>query len=255
MGRIQFEKFVTRRGFGHNGLEMTAIISIYTPNGFVIGADGRRVGRNSETVITESAQKLLYFQSENTRLIYAWRGSTHFLDDQGQAMFDFLAVSEPILRISSYLERNDFGAFVAVFQRMLYAALLQSVSVVGMDFFKGCDDKEVAKMLLSGYFDGNPCEAEISVRHHYSGFSEPVVTAISVPPPMGCNIFSAPQSVIDTFSKRAPESNDEAITYAREYIKAGVDSSNSDCEGVGGHIHVAKLTREEFSWVDPPVSA
>ena len=44
----------TFTNFRHNSFGMTAIVSIYTPEGFVIGADGLRIGAD-RTVVSKTA--------------------------------------------------------------------------------------------------------------------------------------------------------------------------------------------------------
>jgi hypothetical protein len=56
---------------------MTAIASVYTPDGFVIGADGRRVNPDGR-VESDDTRKIFGYSAANIRAVGAWSGSLTF---------------------------------------------------------------------------------------------------------------------------------------------------------------------------------
>jgi hypothetical protein len=56
----------------------TAIVYAWTPDGFVIGADGRRSNLEGAHEIQDDVQKIFSVKRDGLRLVYAWSGSVHF---------------------------------------------------------------------------------------------------------------------------------------------------------------------------------
>jgi len=52
---------------------MTAFASAFTSEGFVIGADGRQLGKDKK-IFSESSQKIFNFKHRHVNVVYAWRG-------------------------------------------------------------------------------------------------------------------------------------------------------------------------------------
>src|ERR1700730_9638601 len=100
MGRSWISSGIRRRGW--NGCEqnvyhgrMSAIVWVYTPEGFVVGADGRRkdlVGH----IGTDSAQKIFFFETSNTRGAFTWNGCTEI--STSSSYFDFKDLTSSILK-------------------------------------------------------------------------------------------------------------------------------------------------------------
>lgn len=252
VGFFPLEKMPTLVNFRHNSLGMTAIVSIYTSEGFIIGADGLRKSTNG-TVVTQTARKLFPFESAGIRLVYAWSGTTQVLDSSNQSVFDFRAVSEIILKSVALLGANNFTTFIEMFRKLLYITLQQSWltnkgTVTGI-----FSNSEIARVLIVGYFNGVPCLAEVNVCHQDLVLLEPSVGKLMVPAQPGCYIFSGSKIVCKTFPKCDAQSSSEAVDFIRGYIQSCADSGEPDCDNIGGHIHIGKITPGEFSWIDPPV--
>jgi hypothetical protein len=54
---------------------MTAIASAFTSEGFVIGADGRQLGKD-KTIFSECSQKIFNFKHRHVNVAYGWCGET-----------------------------------------------------------------------------------------------------------------------------------------------------------------------------------
>ena len=70
-----------------SGVMSTGILALSVPNGYVIGADGRRLDAASKTILTECAQKIFRVQDQQRVLAVAFAGATHL--SIGQRTFSF----------------------------------------------------------------------------------------------------------------------------------------------------------------------
>lgn len=222
---------------------MTAIVAVHTPDGFIIGADGRRMDR--EVITTEQAKKLFWFESETIRLVYAWSGTTQTFAKNNEILHDVFAASETILPIAAFSGKDSFASFVDVFCKVLYKTLPARITNMSRE--------ELARVLFVGYFQGQPCSAKIELLYSNS-FLTPDVE-IHIPAQFYRSIFSGAESVfLKSYANCEPQSSAEAIDFVRNYIQDCVDSPAPDCIGIGGHIHIAELTPERFSWVVSPIT-
>lgn len=246
------EKMSTYTNFRHNSVSMTAIVSVYTSDGFIIGADGLRRGTDG-AIVSKTVQKVFHFENADIRLAYAWSGTTQIYDSRNQCVFDFAAVTEKGLQVAVFTGGPDFASFIGTFQKILYfttynAGFVKNGRIVGLN-----RNERIAQVLIVGYFNGESCLAEIDVCHQNLSLLEPKLVKLQVPMNVNRNIFSGCESAFGAFSERYPMSTDEALLFVREYIQACSDSAEPDCGNIGGHIHIGKITPEAFSWVEPPV--
>ena len=86
---------------------MTAIVAVHTVDGFAMGADGRRFDSKTNALETDEAQKVFLFDSETTRLAYAWAGVTQTSNKDG-LLYDLLAASQEILPVAAKSGRDNF---------------------------------------------------------------------------------------------------------------------------------------------------
>ena len=105
--RIGLQLVRTKLVLGENETNMTAIAVVFTPEDFVIGADGLRQTTH-RSVVTDKAQKIFGFQTDKLILAYAWCGQIVFWneDDLAQVFFDFQAVTKPALTVASLMARD-----------------------------------------------------------------------------------------------------------------------------------------------------
>jgi len=255
LGSLRYKDFLYPVTYGHNEFEMpTAIISTYTPNGFVIGADGLRKGSDG-TVDTETAQKVFSVEGNDFRLAYAWAGTTRFISESGEE-FDFIKASSEILAVGRLFSARGFVNFVDTFNKTLYQMLIRSPFAKKKRYCGVLSKDEIARLVLLGYFDNQPCTTEIFVRHKNLVVLEPTAEKIEIPVQPNLNIFSGPLDEAETFPQiPAPESNEQAANLIREYIKRWVDSQEANCANIGGHIHIGAITPNKFAWIDPPSSS
>jgi hypothetical protein len=236
VGYFPYEKFATEV---HNSF-VTAIVTVYTSEGFIMGADGLAIdGVSGEAV--KNIQKIFLFEKGTTRLAYAWTGTTEVYDKEGRGGWDLGALSKVIIPTAE--KGGDFAAFLTIFCEALRYQLPQ---------IDNCPKSEIARVRFVGYFHGIPCSGNVRIAHS-NGFLTPYNDQVRIPAEPHKSVFSGAQSVSSKYSDWMPDSEERAIDFVRQYIQDCVDSPDSDCAGIGGRLHIVKITPAKLLWVLPPV--
>jgi hypothetical protein len=108
-----------------------------------------------------------------------------------------------------------------------------------------------ARMLLNGYFDGQPFMAEFHVRETDRIRVQTERVLLPIPTPTR-NLFSGGARQNKKYENTLPTTTREALKLISAYIQECIDSSDLDCSAIGGHRHVAHLTPDGFYWIDAP---
>lgn len=90
---------------------MTAIASAFTSEGFVVGADGRQVGRDKK-IFTESSQKIFNFKSRQVDVAYAWCGETSVIKQSNEVIYDLYEITRVALTSAVQVLRTQFPLFI-----------------------------------------------------------------------------------------------------------------------------------------------
>lgn len=217
-------------------IRMTAIASIYIPNGFVMGADGRRMDEAGE-IETDVAQKVFTFEKQNLKLAYAWCGLTEFQTTKGKR-FDFKVATELILGQVGSIE--GFSAFVSQVTLALNVFLRLHIGNIKVNIR--------TEVLFIAYFCGVPCQAEISWTEN-----EFRVTSLAESVPPNRVGFSGPKKVCEDHGQKQFVTNtiSDAVDWVREFLTDSINDPNS--RDMGGHIHILRLTNKGFTWTNPPL--
>lgn len=257
VGSIGFKTSGFLSSFGHND-EMTAIVSTYTPDGFVIGADGLRADQNGAAI--ETAKKIFAVKTRKFAIAFAWRGNVRFSAKDDQSILDFSEISKEALHYAGQPSVSGFPEFLGHFCDALQALILLATGpslTINPSILR--DSSELASALLVGYFDGEPCSGEIMVRHSRGRIEKPFVQKLGVSP---LNIFSGSLSMWNRFRPEGRVEEDEllsaegGIKVVREYMQLCVENRGIDpeCSDIGGHIHIVRVTPDRFIWIEPPLS-
>jgi hypothetical protein len=238
----------------------TAIVSVYTPEGFVIGADGLRREAGTGAVVTKTARKIFFARASNAVLAYAWAGQPilNLLTSLGSSYFDFLPVSAQIANFMESAPIHSFEEYVKRFLETFYQRLLSAndgEKLTGdLDILPKAE--LIARVLFVGYFEGLPYRAEGSIRRRQDVLIEPDVEARTAP--RDFKVFSGSKLMAQKFAFAppcAPDSLHRASALVHEYIQRCIDNPEQDaeCESIGGHIHIAEVTPRGYKWRVPPM--
>jgi hypothetical protein len=231
---------------------MTAIASAFTSEGFVIGADGRQLGKD-KNIFTESAQKIVNFTYRRVDVVYAWCGETGVVKESNDVIYDLYAITRVALRSAVQLAGRQFPPFIQQSCTGIYEGIIKSPivrQITNSDSFP----ESKARMLLNGYFDGQPFMAEFHVRDtdRIRVQAERVLMPILSPTR---NLFNGCARQNEKYKNALPTTTFEALKLVSDYIQECIDNPDSDCSGMGGHRHIAHLTSDGFYWIDAPKSS
>ncbi|MGO4213418.1 hypothetical protein AB4043_21685, partial [Terriglobus sp. YAF25] len=110
-------------------------------------------------------------------------------------------------------------------------------------------------LLVVGYFKTQPIEAAIHIRSR-DGVLMGAEWGHFASPPSGClTVVSGSMRIAegmnaDESTKSLPEAEKLLLSYAQQCIDGR--GRFIDCEGFGGHIHLARVTPQGCHWVRPP---
>jgi hypothetical protein len=203
----------------------TALVYCGTPEGFVIGADGRAFDMKEQRVHSDTERKIFGFENQDASIVFAWAGTVKVHSD----CFDISFVKETY----ELLSRADFSGF---FAQDLSTKLKEKLRFLGTR-----DIGEAAKGLFLSYRKGRPWMSFISV--FMNGLTWDCFAGEDMPDGR-IEILAGPKK---DFKK--PESLAEATSLIDAYL---TDCVQHPTNYIGGHVHIGQLTPDGFSWVRPP---
>jgi hypothetical protein len=255
VGSFDFKNGLFPVRFRHND-GMTAIAAMLTPYGFIIGADGLRKDTFDNSVVADAAQKIFPIESGNVTLAFAWAGATTLAFPSGR-IFDLIGATRQFFSQPEMLAGKSFADIVLLFREFLRMAFIAYAEPLPQAFF----NTSIGRVLFLSYFDGQPCQAEVSVECGGNGRLQPKVVAVNCPANPQYIVFSGSQKMYAQFAGNSgismPNTREAAIALIRDYIQLCIDNRSTDpeCVGIGGKIHVGILNSEKFDWVEAPLQA
>jgi hypothetical protein len=231
--------------------DMTAISVMHAPPGFVVAADGRCGGYSDEE------QKIFRANYKGTDVAYAITGLAYNADRSVNVLECARKASENWSIVHFQPLEDCMGVFG------------QSIK----DFYAGAqarglvrfDDPVVARLFIVGYFrKRRPSRIIVTISHADQTLLEPTVEIKTPPgehlysgcPPMVKAIRSDPRFRHYFHPANQTSSLEQMIAAAKGFVGACCDplavTVDPQCNGIGGHIHVAILTLSGFRWIIPP---
>jgi hypothetical protein len=220
---------------------VTAIAFVHTPDGFVIGADGRQIDSVTNTIQSDTAQKIFLLEFETVRVAYAWTGTTRIEAVDQTCIYDLRESTNRLLQAADLLGRTSWADFIARFCDGLRATLPSCIEAAPRD---------VAKIALIGFFNGVPCKAIIKIRYPHTLLVFDL--QIQTPAQYQKQVFTGTERLYAPYKLQQPHNASEAVRFVRDYILDCIESDEADCNKIGGHLHIAAITSEGFSWVISP---
>jgi hypothetical protein len=230
--------------------DMTAIVSAFTPDGFVIGADGRSLGKNRK-VICDCSQKIFNFNHQHANVVYAWCGETHVMNESNEILYDLNTITSKALRSALQIADRDWFIFLQQCCEGILDNIVKTSVVRKLTNSASMPNEARARMLLNGYFDDVPFTAEIHIRDTDRIRVRAENVYMPIPTPMR-NLFSGCREQNAKYANALPTTASEALKLVSDYIQGCIDNPNPDCFIVGGHRHMAHLDSDGFSWVEEP---
>ena len=254
----------------------TALVRIFTGEGFVVSADGRRTSKNTGNIITDQQQKIFYVEGRGRSLAYALTGAGYIEGEHGE--FNLSAEVEQAASVLANRYPAGLVRYADRFSRVMHNAILEAKKDgrIGEEFPDLDQEGTIARLLFTGYYERQPSWAEIRFFHQAQKLRFPALES---------KTFSASQTEIQIkgsdkiwhvlletdepefalyrsvgFQKVREKQNlslADAIELAQNYIHACTDPRamrlDQLCATIGGHIHTATITPQEgFKWIVPP---
>jgi hypothetical protein len=253
----------------------TAIIRSYIPEGFVIAADGRKRYAGDPSQLVDTTQKIFDL---GPGVAASFTGEVELTPEGSpEVVFDFRA---EILSASADLKNRifpDLRAFglrlAAIVSKKLSGAVASGKVA---NFPERPSDlipngSHIASVLLDGFYSRNPQRVKIAFWHIEQELQKPKISDEDVFPghrlAVGSSLvyqalFFSEDPRLAAYRKRIREtpSLKDLVELCRNYVLACSDpvaiEIDPKCSDIGGHVHVATITREEgFRWAIPPLSA
>ena len=264
----------------------TAIFILYTSQGFVIAADGRQMKDEGENRKPEKddVQKIFPIENPGRSLAYALAGTASIADKNDKIVVDFS--SEIAMAAKRFARRRpqDLMLYAQTLFQPVYKLLLKSKRSGRIDY-PGHEEQSsstgfcepgtmIANLFLFGYYEGNPVYTCVRFFHRDQTLASPTFQIDNLPLGEGRGVGSKTVWTMlhdrqdKVFSKYRTElllrepPFDATIEEASEIAKmhvlaccdpAAVEYDKSCCAGIGGQIHIAKLTScDGFEWIVAP---
>jgi hypothetical protein len=228
---------------------MTAIASAFTSEGFVIGADGRQLDRDNK-IFSESSQKLFNLKSRQVDVVYAWCGETSVINQSKEVLYDLYTITRVALSSAVQIAGTQFPSLIQQCCGGIYGGIIKSPIVRQITNPDSLPESK-ARMLLNGYFYGQPFMAEFHVRETDRIRVQAERVLMPIPAPTR-NLFNGCARQNKKYENVLPTTTPEALKLISAYIQECIDNSEPDCLGIGGHRHIAHLTPDGFYWIDAP---
>jgi hypothetical protein len=225
--------------------DMTAIAIVSMTHGLIIGADGQGTDIDSRVAKQTEIQKIFLFQDKGFRLVYALTGIV---------AMSLRHVCTSILQNFPTSGRNRFPSFTRMFEGSLrkkcpgnLGELANSCAPpVEISLLKNRFGNQVGRIFLAGYFENELCIGAFTIG--YPKLELNIGVDIRKPALNGPGIFAGPDS--SDYLKSRPQSALEAAGLVRDYLRTC--SEDPEHPEIGGRIHIASLTPDEFAWIDRP---
>jgi len=228
---------------------MTAIASIYTTQGFVVGSDSLRSKRNGEEL---SVQKIFLFNHPALNGAHAWTNAEE-ISRSNQPPFRFSQHTQELLAAKANGVHKCLADLVAETADELYKRLLDYCPGGVID---PCvlSDTEVASAVFVAYLDNRPQRVNLVFPHHKGLLSNPYLKPTR---PALDDFFLLAGSLRvweDVKPPAPPASLADAIDLVTKYLNRCVEKrfDYDDCKTIGGDIHIAKVTPQKADWEFAP---
>ena len=253
---------------------MTALAIVYTSAGLVFAADGRARLRNDKATSkvatfqadTDSQQKIFKVEDEGRILAYSMSGKIANKDRS------FYMVTEAAKQARLLAKRrfDDGYDYVRRFCRNLHEAASEAKRDGRIEKFPDDGSNYWVTMIFGGYFHKTAfCvtaefirENDTRVRLKTTSIEIPPGRYLTIGPPILTRLMFKENDPRFAKYKKPVDENvtlEGAADFGKTFIEASADrlalQLDPDCEGVGGHIHIAAITPADgFKWLIPPVS-
>jgi hypothetical protein len=252
----------------------TAIISTYTPDGFLIAADGRVCNDEDLSVVSDTTQKIFRIDDRAGVMACSMAGTVGLTSgDSDQIVLDLQAEAVTIATSVANRQSKSLYGYAVRLSKLVNDALekVKSSGVLsqyptGGNQQQGETGHTIARLLLDGYYHRLPARVRIRFSHVNQKLSQPQVYHYNCPVPAGSMtshgsqiiarlLFDSKDERFLAYRVKDPNNTGSVILQSRLFIAAHSDPQallldERTCRCVGGHVHIASITPSDgFQWV------
>ncbi len=251
----------------------TAIVRIFTGEGFVIGADGLETAEPGDAFVSDSLQKIFHVPGKDKQLAHAVCGIHRITSDKdGEILWDLHAQVQTTARALANARSATLYEYATRLSRPIHRALLMAGRSGKLAEYPALPvvpyryGSTIAEILIDGYYRGFPSRAGIRFFHDKQKLCGPQISPKSVEELDLCGSRPIWNAFCDVNDKSLaayrppcfhspPWSLVESAEAIRGYIQAcsspeGKEIDDEAHKVIGGHIHIATITPVEgFRWV------
>jgi hypothetical protein len=254
----------------------TAIARVYTPEGFVVAADGRKINHSNPSDIQDTAQKILPVQSEWVDLACSFAGAVILTDDDtNESVFDFLPETARASQELTARSCQNVFDYAGRWSKLINAQLNAAKSTGRFREYPSIrlgDQRgsTIALVYLDGFYEGIPRRLLMRFFHEDQKLYVPEVSPQKLA--LGRPLLYGPAPVEALLDRRDPRltryatpqgtavSVESGIEICKNFVAACASPEaleiDPQCASVGGHIHIATITPDAgFKWAIPPIQA
>jgi hypothetical protein len=258
---------------------MTAIVRTFTPQGFVLAADGRSFGTIDGAILNDAAQKIFPTRTLSGAFAFSIAGAIELVtDDRSQIAVN---LADEARKSAESLENErieNLTDYAARFCHPIYRALNEAHKSGRLTNFPSHETRvlgergqTITRLLLDGYLGEYPSSVNVRFFHEDGELREPGIETNRFPTGFHY-VLGSPQIVRLLWDSNDPRFSEyrgpkiyaedmtlqSAIERSRCYIQACSDPQSaaidSVCRTIGGHIHIATITPSSgFQWVIAPL--
>lgn len=252
----------------------SAIGMIYTNEGFVVGADGRK-RRSDGVILTDSAQKIFPIKQPGIAVAYALAGSVAMTPNETDTTVVFDVVTEiantlPVVLASDAKTLRDYVFALCAPVEAKLSDLKANGGIERLPSDELTGESVICRIFFNGYYRGTPSRV-IATFSHDNQTMQP--TDVSSYPLYAGTVIGYGSKVIadmltsssrsgtwvDSYRYRPRNARavlrSEGIAMVKANIMASsdpraVELDPTPCRGIGGHMVIATVTRNDgFQWV------
>jgi hypothetical protein len=230
----------------HEG--MTALVSQFTSDGFVVGADSLRCDMYGK-VVTENAVKLYATNCPSFVGAFGFVGHTAIEYVGQRPMLNILEVANHVADDLAHVPCDGPKEYVEDFcQDLANRIAVESIGIILPSH------SEFMRVMFVGYHRQRPFRLQVVFPTINGALQVPRLTEMVEAPDRFC-IASGSQVVWDELSQELtrPETLQDATDFVRAYITRCIENTTDPyCSTIGGHPQIATVTPEGFNWVARP---
>jgi hypothetical protein len=237
----------------------TSIISIYTREGFVVAADGRKYNTDTKRVVSDDTQKIFPIEQPGRELVYAISGTVELTEPgSAEVVFDFAKEINLVVNGLANERLDSLWHYAEALSKALVNLPVVSGALAG--------DELPTVIYLNGYYGNRPKRAQITLFHDGQ---VPEVSTRSLTPGfpdgLGSQLIAHNLLRYDLVANRCLSNPDsinlaDAVEIAKSWMAAHsapeAVSVDPACVSIGGTVLISTITSTDgFRWVQGPTGA